>query len=146
MIKLYKRSYHARRWIKFGVLPSFLPIASVVLYDIYLGYTFKNIINRHLLDFLLIIFAITVSVFSSAMILYKRTKSKKNSEKVENHIFFTIIVGFFCSGIFARLYDDIKPDDILSHRKIAFCLFQIIINFVIIHKGMQKEEELEKKS
>lgn len=72
MIKLFKRSYHARRWIKLGVLPSFIPIILVVLFDFRLGYTFKNIINRHILDFLLVIFAISVSIFSSAMVLYKK--------------------------------------------------------------------------
>lgn len=140
MIKLYKGSYNARRWLKFGVLPSFLPIVSVVLYDIYLGYNFKNIINRHLLDFLLIVFAITVSVFSSSMILHKINKS---NEKSENSIGITILIGFFCSGFFALLYDQIDKDDPLSLRKVIFCLFQLAITFFIIYKGMKTEEELE---
>lgn len=141
MFKLYKRSYQARRWIKFGVLPSFLPIASVVIYDIYLGYTLKNIINRHLLDFLLIIFAISVSVFSSAMILHEI--NKKNNEKSENSIGFSILIGFFCSGFFALLYDQIDKDDPLSFRKVMFCLLQVAITFFIIYNGMKTEEELE---
>lgn len=141
MINLYKRSYQARRWIKFGVLPSFLPIASVVIYDIYLGYTMKNIINRHILDFLLIVFAITVSVFSSAMILYKI--NKENNEKSENSIGFSILIGFFCSGFFALLYDQINKDDPLSCRKVLFCLLQVAITVFIIYKGMKTEEELE---
>ena len=141
MLKLYKRSYQARRWIKFGVLPSFLPIASVVIYDIYLGYTINNIINRHLLDFLLIVFAITVSVFSSAMILYKN--NKQNNEKSENSIGFSMLIGFFCSGFFALLYDQIDKDDPLSFRKVMFCLLQVAITFFIIYKGMKTEEELE---
>ncbi len=143
MFKLYKRSYNARRWIKLGVLPSFLPIVLVVLYDTYLGYTFKNIINRHILDFLLIIFAICVSVFSSAMILYKNTKLKKKEEKVENHILISIAIGLFCSVFFTLLYDEINPDDNLSWRKIIFCLVQIAITFLIIYRGMRTEEELE---
>ena len=40
-VKIVQKKLPARRWIKFGVLPSFLPIASVVIYDIYLGYTIK---------------------------------------------------------------------------------------------------------
>lgn len=143
MFKLYKRSYNARRWIKLGVLPSFLPIVLVILYDTYLGYTFKNIINRHLLDFLLIIFALCVSVFSSAMILYKGTKLKEKVEKVENHILLSITIGLFCSVFFTLLYDEISPEDNFSWKKIIFCLVQILMTFLIIYKGMRTEEELE---
>lgn len=143
MINLYIRSYQARRWIKLVVLPSFLPIALVVLYDTYLGYTFKNIINRHLLDFLLVIFAIAVSVFGSAMILYKSIKMKKSDEKVENHIIISIFIGLFCSLFFTLLYDEIGPEDKLTPRKIIFCLGLICMTLFLVYRGMQSEEELE---
>lgn len=142
MIKLFKRSYHVRRWIRLGVLPSFLPIALVVLFDFRLGYTLKNIINRHILDFLLVIFAISVSVFSSAMILYKKSKSMKNTEKAENHIISSVLIGFGCSIYFAIQYDKITPEDTLTLERIIICLIQIIITFLIIYKGMQTEEKL----
>lgn len=132
-----------RRWIKLGVVPSFIPIILVVLYDIYLGYNIKNIINRHLLDFLLIIFAIAVSVFSSAMILYKNIKSNNNSEKAENHIMVAMAIGLFCSVFFTLLYDRIKQDDNLTVRKILFCIVQIVITVFLIYKGMQTEAGLE---
>lgn len=143
MIKLYRNSYKARRWIKLGVLPSFIPIVSVVFYDIYLGYTFKNIINRHLLDFILIIFAISVSVFSSAMILYKKNKIAEKEEKTENHILYAISIGLICTGTFTLLYDQIQPEDNLSLRKIIFCLAQIVLTILLIYKGMCTEKELE---
>lgn len=143
MIKLYRNSYKARRWLKLGVMPSFLPIASVVLYDIYLGYSFKNIVNRHLLDFILVIFAISVSVFSSAMVLYKKTKSQKTTEKIENYIIYAITIGLICTGAFTLLYDQIKPDDNLSTRKSIFCLALIIMNIILVYKGMCTEKELE---
>jgi len=142
MFKLYKRSYHARRWIRLGVLPSFIPIALVVLFDFRLGYTLKNIINRHLLDFLLVIFAICVSVFSSAMILYKKSKSMKNTEKAETHIFSSVLIGFGCSIYFAINYDKITLNDPLTLERIIICIIQIVITFLIIYKGMQTEEKL----
>lgn len=142
MIKLFKRSYYARRWIKLGVLPSFLPIALVILFDLRLGYTFKNIINRHILDFLLIIFAIAVSVFSSAMILYKKSKSMKNTEKAENHILFSVFIGLGCAIYFAIQYDEINQEDFLSLERIFICIIQIAITFLLIYKGMQTEEKL----
>lgn len=142
MIKLFKRSYYARRWIKLGVLPSFLPILLVVLFDLRLGYTPKNIINRHILDFILIIFAIAVSVFSSSMILYKKSKSMKNTEKAENHLLCSVLIGLVCSIYFAIQYDEINVEDPLSFGRIFICIMQIIITFLLIYKGMQVEEKL----
>lgn len=143
MIELYKRSYQARRWIKYGVLPSFLPIVFVILFDLRLGYTPKNIINRHILDFILVIFAISVSVFSSAIILYKKSKSKKNIEKAENHFLLSILIGLGCALYFALQYDKITPEDPLSLEKIIICIIQIIITYLLIYNGMQNEEKLE---
>lgn len=143
MIKLYKKSYKARRWIKFGVIPSFMPIILVIIYDIFLGYTFKNIINRHLLDFILVVFAVAVSVFSSAIDLHKSINSNENKEKGENYILFSLAVGIWCSAFFTLLYDRLKPEDGLSLRKIIFCFVQITITFLIVYKGMRTENELE---
>lgn len=142
MVQLFKRSYHARRWIKLGVLPSYLPIILVILFDLRSGYTIINIINRHILDFLLIIFAIAVSVFSSAMILYKKSKSMKNTEKAENHILYSVLIGLSCSIYFAIQYDEITQEDALSLERIFICIIQIIITFLLIYKGMQTEEKL----
>lgn len=75
------------------------------------------------------------------MILYKN--NKQNNEKSENSIGFSMLIGFFCSGFFALLYDQIDKDDPLSFRKVMFCLLQVAITFFIIYKGMKTEEELE---
>lgn len=143
MINLYKRSYQARRWIKFAVIPSFIPIALIIVYDAFLGYTIKNIVNRHLIDFILVVFAIAVSAFGSAMDLHKKVKSNSGEEKSENYVLISVVVGLWCCAFFTLLYDKLKPEDSLSFRKIIFCVTQIIITYYIVNKGMHIENDLE---
>lgn len=146
MIKLYKSSYKARRWIKFAVIPSFIPIIFVIIYDIILGYNLKNIVNRHLIDFILVVFAVAVSVFGSAIDLHKKMKPNETNEKSENYVLFSLAVGLWCTAFFTFLYDKLKPEDGLSCRKIIFCIGQIIVTYFIVYKGMQAENELAKLS
>ena len=142
MIDLYKRSYQARRWIKYAVIPSFIPIALIIAYDAYLGYTIKNIVNRHLIDFILVVFAIAVSAFGSAINLHKKVKlNPKDAEKSEDYILISVVVGIWCCAFFTLLYDKLKPEDSLSFRKVMFCVVQIIITYFIVNKGMHIEND-----
>lgn len=143
MIKLYKRSYRVRRWIKYAVIPSFIPIFLIIAYDIILGCTLENIVNRHLVDFILVVFAVAVSVYSSAKILNKEVKSDKDEEKSDNYVLFSLLVGGWCTAFFTFLYDKLKAEDSLSFKKILFCLVQIVITNFIIYIGMKAENELE---
>lgn len=146
MIKLYKRSRQVRHWIKYTIVPSFIPIVLIVGFDIILGYTIKNIINRHLVDFILIVFAIAVSVYGSSKTLNKKANSDDEKEKSDNFVLWSEAVGIWCTALFSFLYDKLKPEDSLTLKKIIFCFVQIIITYFIIYKGMQTEEKLEASS
>lgn len=143
MFKLYKGSRKVRQWIKYTVIPSFIPIFLIVVYDIILGCTLENIVNKHLVDFILVVFAVTVSVFSSAKTLNKKVSSENDEEKSDNYVLCSLIVGIWCTAFFTFLYDKLKPEDSLSIKKILFCFVQVIITYFIIYKGMQTENELE---
>ena len=143
MIKLYKNSRHVRRWIKHAVIPSFIPILFIVAYDTILGCTLANIVNKHLVDFILIVFAIAVSVYSSAKMLNKKVKSDIDEEKSDNYVLCSLLVGIWCTGFFTFLYDKLKPEDSLSYKKIVFCCVQIIITFFIVYIGMKTENKSE---
>lgn len=143
MIKLFRKSRRVRNWIKYAVIPSFVPIMFIVAYDIILGCNLANIVNKHLVDFILIIFAITVSVYGSAKILNKKEKSDIDEEKSDNYVFFSLVVGSWCTGFFTFLYDKLKPEDSLSFKKIIFCFVQIFITIFIIYIGMLIESKLE---
>lgn len=143
MIKLYKNSRQARRWIKYAVIPSFIPILFIVVYDIILGCTLANIVNKHLVDFILIVFSISVSVYSSANMLKKKVRSDIDEERSDNYIFCSLLVGLWCTGFFTFLYDKMKPEDSLSYKKIVFCFVQIIITIFIVYIGMKTENKSE---
>ena len=143
MIKLYKNSRQARRWIKYAVIPSFIPILFIVVYGIILGCTLANIVNKHLVDFILIVFSISVSVYSSANMLKKKVRSDIDEERSDNYIFCSLLVGLWCTGFFTFLYDKMKPEDSLSYKKIVFCFVQIIITIFIVYIGMKTENKSE---
>lgn len=152
MIKLFKESQQVRLWIKYAVIPSFIPIILIVIYDIILGCTIANIVNKHLVDFLLVVFAITVSVYGAVKELNRKARPEKVSseidgekidgEKIDNYALCSIAVGVWCTAFFTFLYDKLKPEDNLSFKKIIFCLVQIMITRYIIYIGMQTENAL----
>lgn len=66
----------------------------------------------------------------------------KNTEKAENHILLSALIGLGCSIYFAIQYDNITPEDNLSLERIIICIIQIAITLLLIYKGMQTEEKL----
>lgn len=146
MISLYRKSRQVRRWIKYAVIPSFIPIILIIAYDIILGCTLANIINKHLVDFILIVFAVAVSVFSSAKALNKKVRTDADEEKSDNYVLCSIVVGVWCTAFFTFLYDKLKPEDSLSFKKVLFCFTQIIVTLFIIYIGMKTENKLEQVS
>lgn len=143
IIKLYKESRQARHWIKYTVIPSFVPIILVIIYDIVIGYTVRNIINRHLLDFILVSFALAVNVFDISRVFNKKTKSENDDEKSDNISLVALVIGLWCVCIFTFLYDSIGQNDTISEWKIFICLVQVLMSCGIVYSGMKAEKGIE---
>lgn len=143
MIKLYQESRQARYWIKYSVIPSFIPVILIVAYDCILGCDLVNIINRHLVDFILVVFAVVVSVYCSANELKKKMKSDSAEEKSDNYVLFSLLAGIWCTAFFTFFYDRLKPEESLSCEKIGFCFAQIFLTYLVFYFGMKTEKELE---
>lgn len=135
MRKIYKRSEKVRIWIKYCVIPSFVPIAISILIDFYMGYTFIQVIKRHCAEGILIFFALAVSILNSAVSV------DKNDEKRRDYIGVSFFGGV-CYAIFFVLFYAV-PDGKLF-VKIIIYLSLYLIGFGIIYKGMEVEEVLEK--
>lgn len=130
----YTPNERAWRWIKFGVLPSFIPLILAIIYDIYLEFTFWQIISRHFLDLILVVFAIAVSIFGSAMDL-NNTIGPKTKERYAYNSFILCMV---CFAFYSFLYN--KDDGnmpLMFILRVGFCFTAI----KIIHNGFKLELE-----
>lgn len=130
----YTSKEKAWRWIKFGVLPAFIPLILAIIYDIYLEFTFAQIISRHFLDLILIVFTIAVSIIGSAMDLNNNVDNKVK----EKYAYTSIILCIICFAFYSFLYNKDDGNMIfMTILRISFCL----TTFKIIRNGFKLESE-----
>ena len=137
MKEIYKRSENARIWIKYCVFPTFVPVVISIMIDCYIGYTIFQGIKRHYVDIILIFFALAVSMFSSAVSM------DAHGEKRRDYIGISGIGGVGYAVFYVLFYA--VPDGRLW-VKIFACIFVFFTGCIIIGKGMEVEEELEKEA
>ena len=130
----YRPKEKAWRWIKYGVVPSFFPIILAILYDIYLEYTISQIISRHFLDLILIVFAISVSIWGNATDLNNNIDSKKR----EKYTYTSVVLCLVCFAFYGFLYN--KDTGNLSFMIILRIGF-IISAILIVDNGFHLESE-----
>lgn len=92
-----KMSHKKKVWILFTVLPTLSPIFLTIIFDVYYGYTFKQVYTRHVLELILVNFAILVSIFSDAL-----DSSDHKKRKIIGGL--TGIIGFITTGIYCFFY------------------------------------------
>lgn len=101
----YTQKERLKRWRNFGVIPAFIPTGLAVLFDFYLGYTFRQIVSRHFLEFVLIVFAISVSVFSTALDWERGLDGTSR----EHFILCSVILMLLSLVVYAFLYERGTP-------------------------------------
>lgn len=141
-IVFYTTPKRVRLWLIWGVAPTFVAILLLIFGDMWVGYTFIQATSRHILDFCLTIFTITVSVFSAAMDEERQIEQSKRFSSAKS----SAVLGIFCAFIYAFLYyrklviekgmDDYTPQPLLIFAHIAF----IIIAWLVIRAGIMLEK------
>lgn len=130
----YTPKERAWRWIKFGVLPSFIPLILAILYDIYLEFNLSQIISRHFLDLILVVFAISVSIIGSAMDLNNSVDGKTK----ERYAYNSVILCIICFAFYSFLYNKDEGNLIfMIILRIGFCFTAL----KIVHNGFKLELE-----
>lgn len=101
---VYTREEKIKRWLRFGVFPSFIPVLLAIVFDfIASNFCFTNalsILSDHFLDVILLSFAMAVGIYSSASDLERDLDAKER----ENFQYEAIIWGGLSIVFFSVLY------------------------------------------
>ncbi len=130
----YTRQERLKRWRNFGVIPAFVPTGLSVLFDLYLEYTFQQIISRHFLEFVLIVFAISASVFSAALDCERGLDGKIR----EHFIVSSVALAVLSLTAYAFLYERGTPKK--SWVPCAFRVGFLVAVTIITRVGFRLEE------
>lgn len=134
----YSNKVRASRWFFYTALPSIFTYMLACIYDLILGFTIIQSLEKHFLEFILMVFAIAISIFGSAM----------NIERKITPIMKEICVGlsvfccFICLVFYGFLYypSGNKDGNVITIIHIVF----IIIAFLIICLGIVFEIKTDK--
>lgn len=125
---------NANNWLKLVVTPTIFPVLLSYIADVIIGYDFNQILSRHILEIILVIFAIVVSIFGSVL-----NKIKTKPDLSQDYIINSVGCGVFCMAFYCILYDRVS--------KFSFCILLlfhilfIIITGLTIKNGYELEKE-----
>lgn len=131
----YTEEEKAKLWIKLLVIPTISPVAFSYAHDLIVGYSIEQTFERHILELILIIFALAVSIFASSLDLERKISQKLKNE----YAIASVGYGAVCIVIYCCLYNKVEG--------ISFCvlllmhLFFVFIIYKIIKKGYSLESE-----
>jgi hypothetical protein len=100
----YTKEEKIKRWLRFGVFPSFFPVMLAIAFD-FIASNFNiittfSMLSNHFLDVILVSFAIAVGVYSSASDLERNLDAKQR----ENYGYEAIAWGFISIAFYSVLY------------------------------------------
>lgn len=73
----YTDHQRAWRWVVYTALPSVFTYILAIGYDLILGYKFTQSLSNHFLEFILMVFAISFSIYGSAANIERKIKKKQ---------------------------------------------------------------------
>lgn len=131
MKKQYSNLAHALRWICYTALPSIFTYILACIYDLILGFTILQSISNHFLEFILMIFAISISIYSSAMNIERKVSS--TIKEISAGI--SVICCFICLVFYGFLYhpssnNNLKAVHIIQIVFAGIALLVICLGFV----------------
>ncbi len=133
----YTKEERSWRWVFYAVFPAVFSFALAFIYDLCLQYDLLQAFSRHFLEFILMIFAISISIFDAAMNIENKI-TKKTKEKYAG---VAVICCFFCLVFYGFLYNETISENVTA-TTILRILF-VILTTIIIYAGFrfQKTEE-----
>lgn len=130
----YTKKERSWRWVFYAVLPAIFSFSLAFIYDLFLEYELSQAFSRHFLEFILMIFAIAISILDSAMNVENKL-TKKTKEKYSGA---SVICCFFCLVFYGFLYNET-----ISENKTATLILRIlffILTTCIIYVGFRFQQ------
>lgn len=121
----YSNLARALRWIFYTALPSIFTYILACIYDLILGFTILQSISNHFLEFILMIFAISTSIFGSAMNIERKVSSKIK----EIIVGLSVLCCFICLVFYGFLYypSEIRDKKVVHFMQIVFAIIALFI-------------------
>lgn len=145
----YTDRERAWRWIFYTALPSVFTYVLACIYDFILGYTIIQSLSNHFLEFILMVFAISFSIYGSAANIERKIK-KKTKEKFTG---ISVICCFACLVFYGFLYylstiesDDSKTTIIDPKAAIIIRILFVLLATIVIYAGFYFEANTKESS
>lgn len=139
----YTNNQRAWRWVIYTALPSIFTYILAIAYDYILGYKITQSLSNHFLEFILMVFAISFSIYGSAANIEQKI-SKKRKEVFSG---ISVTCCFACLVFYGFLYYISKQEaehntiTINSNAVIFIRIFFILIATMIIYSGFYFESK-----
>lgn len=134
----YTKEERIKRWLRWNVYPTFVPILLAILYD-FISYNFDvkdtvYALHRHYLDVVLVSFALTAATFAAA------TDRERNLSNEERSDYFFKALSYGSISIFVYLILYITQNTLeIWIKNIFFAIFgYIAISIVRLGKEIEK--------
>lgn len=122
----YTKNERSWRWVFYAVLPAIFSFSLAFIYDLCLKYELSQAFSRHFLEFILMIFAIAISILDSAMNVENKF-TKKTKEKYSG---VSVLCCFFCLVFYGFLYNETISENEIATLVLRI-LFFILTTFII---------------
>lgn len=131
----------AWRWIFYTAFPSILTYILAIIYDSILGYKIIQSLSNHFLEFILMVFAISFSIWGSAADIERKIRKKTK----EFFVAISVTCCFICLVFYGVLYyisklENDTTDISLDHNAaIIIRILFVIIATIVIYAGYYYE-------
>lgn len=125
MEERYSNKVRASRWFFYTALPSIFTYMLACIYDLILGFTIIQSLEKHFLEFILMVFAIAISIFGSAM----NIERKITPIMKEIYVGVSVFCCFICLVFYGFLYypSGSKKENIITILHIVFVIIALLI-------------------
>jgi membrane-associated HD superfamily phosphohydrolase len=131
--KWKKMQSKKKMWILYSIIPTISPVIVTILIDLYYGYTLLQVYNRHILELVLVTYAILVGVISEILDLSNTTSRKIYAGKA-------LFVGFLAVAAYCFFYSQHNQEE--WKYILTTALFFALLAFFTIKIGMKLYQEL----
>lgn len=145
----YTDRERAWRWIFYTALPSVFTYVLACIYDYILGYTLLQSLSNHFLEFILMVFAISFSIYGSAANIERKIKKKTK----EIYTGLSVVCCFACLVFYGFLYymstidsDESKTPIIDSNVALFIRVVFVILATIVIYAGFCFEAKAKESS
>lgn len=133
MEEKFSKKDRADLWLMYTVVPALLPYILAVIYDLTLGFTLFQALDKHFLELIMMVFAISAAILGAII----EPTQQINSVKRAKNVWISVICCLVCLAFYGFLYNPgkAKSQQVIIVLQLVFAL----ISGLIIRYGYKFE-------